>query len=606
MLVSEYVAEFIANQKVKHAFVITGGASIHLLHALHHHPEVEPVCTHHEQGAAMAADGYARANGNLGVAVATSGPGATNLITGIAGAWFDSVPTLFISGQVTTFRLKGATGVRQFGFQETEVLPMVKPITKYCVQIRDAQNIRYELEKACSIARSGRPGPVLVDIPDDLQRTEIDPETLGGYTAFDAVADLTPSAMQLQQLTQLLDRAERPVLILGWGIRLAGGCDQAISLAEKWGIPVLTSWAAKDMIDAAHSLCVGTFGTHGTRTGNFTVQNADLVISIGARLSTRETGSPLSSWARGAKKVIIDIDESELGKFSKFDCPLELPIHSDAKNAINAFAQNIEAPSGRWHDWLATISGWAVKYPVLDFDREADHGLNPYLLMSVLSGITPSNALIYSDTGCSIAWLMQGFRQKLGQRIYHDFNNTAMGWGLPAAIGGAFASPDKPVICVAGDGSFMMNLQELSTLVHHRLNLKVILIDNGGYSMVRQTEEQWLDGVNIGTSVESGLSFPDFRKVSDGFGLTYLCVESNDELPEKLSELLAADGPALLQVMVPHGQRVVPQVTYGYPLEDSEPHLPRAEFAANMIVTPMPRSLEPTDPTRTLHSEDPT
>ncbi len=590
MLLSEYVAEFFAQRGVRHAFVISGGASIHLLHAFHNNPNTMPVCPHHEQAAAMAADGYARATGNLGVAIGTSGPGAMNMITGIAGAWFDSVPCVYLTGQVTTFRLKGESKVRQFGFQETDILPMVEPITKYCVQIRDASRIRYELEKAVHIAKSGRPGPVLLDIPDDLQRTHIDSNDLVGFSLEPSVIPSHPDADQIDALTALITKSERPVLVFGWGVHLSSASQAALALADKWQMPILTTWGAKDIIPADHPLCVGVFGTHGTRTGNFTVQNADLVVSIGARLSTRETGSPLTSWAREADTVIVDIDAAELEKFAQFGRPITLPICADAMTSITTFEENCDISGEKWTQWMSKIRSWQQSYPICDVEDSDE--INPYNLMNVLSDVSPDNAHIFSDTGCAVAWLMQGFRVKSGQRTFHDFNNTAMGWGLPAAIGGALALPETPVICVVGDGSFMMNIQELATLKHHNLSVKVILLDNSGYSMVRQTEEQWLDGLNVGTSDQSGLSFPEYKALAESFGLPFMTAEKTSEIRDVLRTAMDIDGPSFAHIKIPPDARVEPQVTYGYAIEDPEPHLPREEFLNNMIVKPHPKSLE--------------
>ena len=596
---SDYVIDFVAGLGIRHVFVVSGGASIHLLHSAHDRPGIVPICPHHEQAGAMAADAYARATGGLGCAIGTSGPGATNMITGIAGAWFDSVPVLYITGQVTTFRLKGDSGVRQYGFQETEIIPMVEPITKYCVQIRDVAEIRHELEKAVHIARQGRPGPVLLDIPDDLQRAMIETDDLPRFVAGDAEEARTPTAHQVDGVLEMLAGAERPVMIFGTGVRLAGAAADARALAEAWNLPVLTSWGAKDVLPGDHPLNVGTFGTHGTRAGNFAVQNADFVLSIGARLSTRETGSPLSDWARGAKVAVVDIDPAELRKFETFNRPLEMPIVADAGAATRALAARNDVETGDLTDWHARIAGWRVNYPVCPRDATDSEDVHPYALIDALSEAVPREAHIFTDTGCSVAWLMQGYKVRDGQRTHHDFNNTAMGWGLPAAIGGALAL-GRPTVCLTGDGSLMMNVHELATVAHHGLPVKLILLDNRGYSMVRQTEEQWLGGVNVGTSAESGLGFPDWVALARSFGLPAESVGLNAEVPAALARLFASDGPGFLHVEIDHARRVIPQVAFGYGIEDAEPHLPREEFVAQMIVEPLPKSLEPTDPARTL------
>lgn len=598
MKLTDYVVQSLVDAGIKHAFVVTGGASIHLLHSLDGNPAIEYICPHHEQSGAMAADAAARVTGRIGCAIATSGPGATNMITGIAGAWFDSVPVIYITGQVTTFRMKGESGVRQFGFQETEILPMARPITKYCAQLQAPENIRYELEKAVYMATSGRPGPVLLDLPDDLQRADIDPETLEGFVPeTDAVAAPPPSLRdEVNAIIALLADAKRPVLVYGWGVRLAGADALAVELAERLGIPVLTSWGGRDLVDANQVHFAGTFGTHGTRSGNFAVQNSDLVIAVGARLSTRETGSPLSSFAREARLVVVDIDPAELGKFPAFDKRVDLAIACDAKYFMEAFLRETNiGPNGDISPWIRQIDDWKSRYPVCDDRARAEDTVNPYALVETLSEMCPPEISIFSDTGCCIAWLMQGFKVKRGQRIYHDYNNTAMGWALPAAIGGSLALGKTPVVCFVGDGSFMMNLQELATVAHLGLPVKIILINNGGYAMVRQTEKQWLDGHHVGTSVASGLGFPDFCSLADSFTIPSMRVEHAADVAETLGKALSDVGPVLVEIVMPQHHDVAPQSKFGYPIEDADPLLPRSEFLAQMHVAPMPKSVEPLD-----------
>jgi acetolactate synthase I/II/III large subunit len=595
---SDYIADFLASQGIRHVFIVSGGASIHILHSLHQRNGIRPICPHHEQAGAMAADAYARVTGGLGCAVGTSGPGATNLITGIAGAWFDSIPTLFLTGQVTTFRQKGDSGVRQFGFQETDIVPMVAPITKYCVQLRDPLRIRYELEKAVSIALSGRPGPVLIDIPDDLQRGFIETESLVAFTCPASEKRLTPTSDQINAALDYLRRAHRPVVILGHGVRLSGAVTDALSLVDACNVPVLTSWGAKDILPGAHRLNAGVFGTHGTRAGNFIVQNADCVLAIGARLSTRETGSPLTSWAREARTIIVDIDPAELRKFARFERNLDLAINADARETIRALRNAVAAANG-WAGlpersaWHQDIADWHRRYPVCPPEAWKETTVNPYVLMDVLSKLVPENANLFVDTGCVIAWAMQGFEVRGSQRTFHDFNNTAMGWALPASIAGALAQPDVPTVCLVGDGALMMNIQELATLSYHRLPIKILLIDNGGYSMVRQTERQWLGGINVGTSIASGLGFPDFIAVAKSFGLQAFELTKNFDLVGELTRAFAEPGACLVRIELPSEKGVIPQVSFRYPIEDSEPHLPREEFLRNMKVAPLPVSRKP-------------
>ena len=594
--VSDYIAEFVAGLGIRHVFAITGGASIHMIHSIAERPDVEFVCPHHEQAGAMAADAYARISGGLGCAVATSGPGATNMITGIAGAWFDSVPVLYLTGQVARFRFKGETGVRQMGFQETDIVNMVGPITKYVAQVMQADDLRYELEKAVHIARSGRPGPVLVDIPDDLQREMIDPAVLRSYVpAVEATTKKVALASQISRARELIRAAQRPVLVLGFGVRRAGAHRAALQLIDKLGMPVCPSWAAADMITGDHALLAGTFGTHGSRVGNFTVQNADLILAIGARLSTRETGNPLSSWAREARTIIVDVDPSELSKFPAFQKPLDLAIKADAGLFIEALLSSLETKdipdASAWRD---RVLDWRHRYQACLPIYRTEHPTNPYVFVDFLSQSLQPDDVIVVDTGCAVAWMMQGFRFKPGQRLLHAFNNTPMGFGLPGAIGAALALGGKRrVICVAGDGGFMMNMQELATVKHHQLPIKLFLLNNGGYSMVQQTQEQWLGGKHYAaaSTKEGGLSFPDFNLVAQSCDIDVTEININADIEREVSRTLQLPGPVLCNVHISAAARVVPQSRFGFPIEDSEPLLPRAEFLSNMIVKPMPASL---------------
>ncbi len=592
MKLSDYVALFLAKQGISHAFIISGGASIHLLHSLHDHSDIEAICPHHEQAAAMSADGYARVTGRPGCAIGTSGPGATNMITGIAGAWFDSVPVIYISGQVATYRMKGNTGVRQMGFQETDILPMVAPITKYAVQITDPDQIAFELEKATYISTVGRPGPVLIDIPDDLQRQIIDPEKLPHFVP-PVTAMPAPSQQDIDKLFKMLQTAKRPVMIAGWGVRLSGAESVFRAAAERMGLPVLTSWAAKDIFQADHPLLVGTFGTHGTRAGNFAIQNADLVIAVGARLSTHETGTPMDSWAREARIAVVDIDATELAKFPAFGKHLDIAVHADAREFLVQFedrAKNETPPDIT--SWMDTIASWLARYPVKRLGSPS-LTVDPYALMTRLAAHMPDDEQVFVDTGCSVAWMMQAFPVRGRQRLYHDFNNTAMGWALPAAIGGSLALGSRPVTCVSGDGSLMMNIQELATIQRHRLPVRLFVVNNEGYSMVQQTQEQWLGGEYVGTSPEGGLAFPNFVTLAKAFDIPTLTAETEAEIDTVMKQAYATEGPVLVDIRIPRTERVTPQSRFGYPIEDSEPLLPRDEFLANMIVKPMPKSQEP-------------
>jgi len=584
MKLSDYVAAFLAELGIRHVFVVSGGASVHLIQSLADCPGVQHICTHHEQASAMAADAYARITGNLGAAVSTSGPGATNLLTGVCCAFYDSIPVIYITGQVATFRLKGNRGVRQIGFQETDVIDIFGSATKYTTQITDPNDICFELEKACHMARSGRPGPVVVDIPDDLQRAEISPEALRHFHPDPPPkGEATPS--WLAPCLDLIKHAKRPVLIVGAGVRLAHAEPELVSFLEATGMPFAPTWAMADFGPSTHPLRIGTFGTHGTRYANFAVQNADLVLCVGTRLDSKATGSPPRSFARGARKVMVDIDPAELAKFQENGIHPDLSICEDAKAFLGSLVAAADRnPKPGLGEWSAQISEWKGRYPICPDSYYEEGAINPYVFVKKLAGACAEKEVLVSDTGCALAWMMQAFDFKAGQRFLHDWNNTAMGWALPAAIAASLALDHRRVVCVVGDGSFQMNIQELATVAHHHLPIKVFLLCNGGYSMIRQTQDQWLGSRYIGSSSEGGLGFPDFAMAAQAYGIPATSVSLNGALDGAISTLLEQPGPALCQVDISPSHRVVPQVQFGRPNEDPDPLLDREEFRRAMLI----------------------
>ena len=590
MKLSDFVADFIAKAGVFDVFGITGGASLHLIHSVAEHPKLNIICPLHEQAGAMAADGYSRVTRNLGVAIGTSGPGATNMITGICCSYYDSVPVLYITGQVSTFRFKGDTGVRQYGFQETDIVSMCKPVTKYAVTIIDPQKIRYELEKAYSIAKSGRPGPVLIDIPDNLQREEVDPEDLVSYTEEVEAEDFSLMS-RVEECLPLLYQAQRPVVILGWGVRLASADKEVMQLIECLKLPVAPTWGGAELLPAEHEALIGTFGTHGTRFGNFAVQNADLILAIGTRLDTHETGSPLSTFAREAIKIVVDIDGSELRKAPHFGMKIEYPIEADAKEFISTLLKVVDKDKlSDISQWKSTIAEWKLKYPICPDHYYQEKSINPYVFVKELSAVSGENETIIVDTGCSLAWVMQAFECKSGQRIFHDFNNTAMGYALPASIGASIALAGKPVTCITGDGSLQMNIQELATIIHYKLPVRVIVINNGGYSMIQQTQDQWVGSKYIASSVEGGVPSPDYSGVAQGYGFKTYSINTNAEIRQVLKEMFDDEEAVFCEIHINAEHRVTPQVKFGRAIEDAEPLIDRNEFNQAMIVPPLESS----------------
>ncbi len=593
---SDFVANFIAKKKVNSVFAISGGASLHLIHSINDHPDINYICTHHEQGAAMAADSFSRVSGNIGVTVTTSGPGTTNLITGICCSYYDSVPLLVITGQVSTFRMSGQTGVRQIGFQETPIVDIVKKITKYSTSLTQANDIKFELEKAFYIAKEGRPGPVLIDIPDNLQREIIDENKLYTFNASSIKKKkLFPSSNELiDEFIDAINKSVRPVVIAGWGIHLSKTEDKFIKFIKRFNLPVALTWGASDLIESENKFYIGTFGTHGRRHANFAVQNADLIISLGSRLDTKSTGSPITTFARAAKKIMIDIDPHELAKFRSFGLDFDILIQDD----LNQFFINIENKNQikekfiSRENWLKTIKNWEQEFKNINKINKQRNSIDPYIFFKSLSENISRNTSLFIDTGCSIAWAMQAMNIKQGVRVFHDFNNTAMGWALPALIGGHFADTSREKICICGDGSFMMTMQELATILHHKINLKLIIVNNSGYSMIKQTQDQWLNSNYVASSKEGGLSFPEYKKISEAFNLDYVELSKTEDIETKLSKFLLSKKPILMNLKIPDSARVTPQVKFGRPNEDMEPLLPREVFMKNMIIKPMETSSE--------------
>jgi len=584
--VSDYIIKFLEEKKIRDVFVVSGGAALHLINSAGLSKKVNIIPMVHEQAAAMAADNYSRVTNNIGAAIVTSGPGATNLVTGVCGAYFDSIPTIYITGQVSTFRSKNKTGVRQIGFQETDCISIFKSITKYAVKIKKADEIVYELHKAYHIATSGRKGPVLIDIPDNLQRQKINIKKIKKYKANKLkLYNKNNLNNKIKQMIKMTNIAKRPIIILGWGIHLSNSSKIIKKLCKKIGFPVVTTWAMAHLFEAKDPLSIGTWGTHGTRFSNLAVQNSDLVISIGSRLDTKATGSPVSTFAREAKKIMIDIDETELNKFKNYNLKIDLKINCDANKIIQKLLKKkLSTNKVEVNKWFIQINKWKEKYPIVLKKYYKEKEINPYIFVKKLSAECKKNELICVDTGCAIAWMMQAFEFKKDQKLFHDFNNTAMGWALPGAIAASIALKRRKIISVIGDGSFQLNIQELGTLVKHNLPIKIFLINNSGQSMIRQTQEQWLNAKYFASSFEGGLPKINFLNIATEYGLKTFSCSLNKSLKEIIRKTIQSKGPALCEIKINTSHRVVPQVKFGYPNEDLEPLLPRKEFLQNMII----------------------
>lgn len=594
---SDYVFAFVADLGVKHVFAVCGGAAMHLVDSLGKSKNLNYVATHHEQAAAMAAEGYARISGKPGVALVTSGPGGTNTITGVYGAWIDSIPVIFISGQVNTNTLIGKTGLRQFGIQEADIIKLVKPITKYAVTVKNPAYIKYHLQKALHLAVTGRPGPVWIDIPLDIQSKLIDYDALVTFNSDELRSENWPNLLdaQVADCIALLYKAKRPVMISGYGIRLAKAENEFLQLVEKLRIPLVSSWTTSDLIDTDHELYIGRSGIIGDRAANFTVQNSDLLLIIGSRMSIPQVGYNYETFAREAKKIMVDIDEKEIRKPS---IRVDLPIIADAKKFMIEMLRQLEQQKVnlKVSDWIEKCRRWKAGYPViLPEYKENKETVNSFYFMGILSEKLDKSAIVVTDMGTSFTCTMQTFKVKRGQRLFTSSGLSPMGFGLPGSIGSCFASNRKKVICITGDGGLQMNIQELQTVVHHNLPIIIFVLNNGGYLTIKLMQQNHF-GRYVGSDKDSGLSCPDIIKVAGAYGIKTERIANHDELHAKIDGILAEPGPLVCEIIMSENQPLIPRASsikkpdgtiISRPLEDMYPFLSREELLKNIIVKPV-------------------
>ncbi|MBP8909972.1 MAG: thiamine pyrophosphate-binding protein [Phycisphaerae bacterium] len=597
MKISDYIASTIADLGIRHVFGVCGGGAMHLVDSFGSSDRMEYIATHHEQAAAMAAEGYARISGVPGATLVTSGPGGTNAITGVYGAWVDSIPAIFVSGQVTCDTLIGDTGLRQFGIQEGNIIDIVRSITKYAVTITDPTTIRYHVEKACHLATTGRPGPVWIDVPLDIQNKLINPEELRGFTPEGFSSCRTDSVLNslVAQCTDMLVQAQRPVLIYGYGVRLARAEDSLRNLIQRLQIPCVSSWTASDIIPTDNENYVGRSGIMGDRAGNFAVQNADLLLIVGSRMSIPQVGYNYKLFARGARKIMVDIDEIELKKPSLRP---DLPICADAGRFLQALLAKVEAMGILLtiDPWRMRCRNWKGKYPVcLPEYRDNRNKVNSFYFVDRLSEKLGSDAVVVTDMGASFTCTMQTFRTKAGQRLFTSSGFSSMGFGLPGAIGACFAQGRRKTILITGDGGLQMNIQELQTVVHHRLPLIIFVLNNEGYLTIKLMQQNHF-GRYIGSDPSSGLTCPDIVKLAEAYGIEAERIGDQTMLDQRFSAVLAHPGPYVCEIMMPPEQPLIPRVSslklpdgriVSKPMEDLYPFLNREEFRENMIVDPV-------------------
>lgn len=598
MKLTDYVIDFLLKHGVEYVFGLTGGAVVHLFDSASKNPGMHSIFCHHEQAAALAAVSYARVKNNLGVAIVTTGPGGTNAITGVTAAWQDSIPCIFISGQTRIEHTSRGKLLRQLGTQELDILSIVKPITKYAEMVEDSNSIRYHLEKAAYLAQEGRPGPVWIDLPLNFQWVSILPDKLRGFTASESGQtshSFQPVMKACSQCYEFLGEAKRPLILAGYGIKLAHAEKEFRQLLDKLNIPFVSSWTASDMVPTDQPLYIGRIGIYGQRGANLAVQNCDLLICIGSHLSIPLTGTLFEAFAREAKIIMIDIDNNELAFKSKrvdiaINCDAKYFLQTMLKQSLQEHYYKVDA----W--WVNKCAKYKRHNSVPDEWKKENAYANPYVFMDFLSDELPGGEVIVVDGGGTNLYIsFQSFKVKHGQRLILSSGICSMGTGLPESIGACFANNKQTTICLSGDGSLQLNIQELQTIVHHNLPIKIFVMNNGGYLAIRHTQSAFLKHNYVGSDLGGGLSLPDFQKVADAYGLKTTRINSNSDLLEKIRWTLEESGPVLCEIMVSPDQQLIaqqgfdpnPDGTYSpRPLEDMYPYLDRKEFYENMVAKP--------------------
>jgi acetolactate synthase-1/2/3 large subunit len=593
MKLTDYVIRFLADHGVTHVFGLTGGAVVHLFDSAARSGRVQTVFHHHEQAAAFAAQACARANGRLAACIVTTGPGVTNAITGLAAAWLDSVPCIYLSGQTRLAHTTRGKKIRQLGTQQLDVIPLVRSLTKYAVMVESAATIRLELEKAVHLATTGRPGPVWLDLPIDLQWADIDPDTLAGFTPDAAQTPLAPTADQISACCKLIASSQRPLVLAGYGVIRANGQRAFSAFIEQTQLPFVTTWGAVDLLPTHHPLNLGRPGIAGQRGANLAVQNCDLLIVVGSHLNIPVTGTMFASFARHARIVMVDIDPEELAERT---IPVHLPIAADARvfleHLLSASPSDAASQSPEWRESCASYKHRHLAPP----NPTATGPISPYDYVRTLADLSAGNDVVVVDGGGTNVYVsFQAFALKPGQRMILSTGLCSMGSGLPEAIGACFGSGLRRTLCLSGDGSMQLNIQELQTIAHHQLPIKIFISANGGYLSIRQTQKEFLAGAYIGSREEGGMSLPDYAQVATAYGLPVFEAHEPTHLRATLQSALAQPGPAVCVVHTSPVQELIPRQGFDRrpdgtfaprPLEDMAPFLDRTEFAELNLAAP--------------------
>ena len=577
--ISDYIIEFLLSKNINKTFGYIGGAIAHIYHSIDKYKEMEIINCIHEQGAGFAAEGYARITGKSGVAFATSGPGATNLITPIGSCYFDSVPTMFITGQVNTYEYKYDKPVRQIGFQETDIVSIIKPIVKYAVMVDKVEDIRYELEKAYYLSQEGRKGPVLVDIPMNIQRTEVDISSLKSFFDSNEYFELENNKKEkknIDEVINLLKESKRPIVLIGGGVRLSNANVELLNYVEKYSIPVVYSLMGKDAISEDYKYNLGLIGSYGNRYGNLALANSDLILVLGSRLDTRQTGTSLDTFAREAKIIQVDVDKNELGSKIKID----IEINSDVKDFIttlNKYEINIDIT-----EWLKKLKEYKNKFSsTVGFDNNLKI---PNYVVSIISKYLQDEDICV-DVGQHQMWTAQSLNIKATQRVLFSGGMGAMGFALPASIGACIGS-NKRTVVIAGDGGIQMNIQELEVINRRKLPIKIFVLNNKNLGMVRQFQELYFDKKYLGTIDD--YSVPNFVDITKAYGIKARKIDNISKLEIELKDIFSSNEPELINIELPVEMTTVePKLIVNKPIEDMHPFISKDELSSLMIIKPL-------------------
>ncbi len=590
MRLADYVIQFLESKKINTVFTVSGGGSIFLCDALYKSKKIDYIPCHHEQAVSFATESYSRVKNKPGAAIVTTGPGGTNCSTGVACCWIDSVPALFISGQVFSNQTIGNSGVRQVGVQEFDIINMIESSTKYCVMIKKPEEIKYHLEKAYYLSTHGRPGPVWIDIPANVQNANINEKKLKGYKPKKLKKKNIILDKKIKKIAEMLAKSSRPVLHIGHGVKIAKGENYLRQIINKFKLPFALTWNASDLIESDHNSYIGRPGAFAERGTNFIIQSCDFYLSIGSRLPFMVTGYNARDFARNAKKIMVDIDKNEI---NKSQVNLNEKICCDAKYFLKTLLRYMPKKIGISKEWLVYCKNIRKKYPIVleEFKRQKNT-INSYHFIDQLSEILKKDDVIVTDMGLSFVGTHQAFKIKKGQKLFTNSGHAPMGWGLPAAIGAYYAGKQKRIICLTGEGGLQMNIQELATVMHYNIPIKIFIYNNGGYLTIKQTQQLGFKSRIMGSNNDSGISFPNYKDIAKSHQINYSKISRSKNLKSKITKALKGAKPSICELIMDHEQEQMPKAinkrlpngkTVPTKFEDMYPFLPSNEIKESMI-----------------------